>query len=299
MARCFTEVGKPAGHMVVTGALMPFLTSPILMTLVIFLSVLCLAAVLTHLAQTGPMFVTERFSPDLSKLNPIKGIKNYFNLRRLVTSGQSVVKLVIILAFSYAAVKEAWESPVFSRPVNASELGAFFQHAAWAVGWRVLLALLLIAVVDYLYQKWQYEKDNKMSHQEAKDEHKQTEGSPEVKGAQRRKMFQMRRSLRRQLEDMADSTIVITNPTHYAVALRYIRNETPTPVVVAKGIRLNALQIKERAAELGVPTMENVPLARGLFKHGQVGEPIPALYYQAVAQVLADLFRRGYRMVRE
>lgn len=295
MAQCFIEVGKPAGHMVVTGALMPFLSSPVLVALMIFLFVLCLAAIATNLAQVGPMFITSKFVPDLTKLNPINGLKNYFNLRRLISSVQALVKLSIIGGFSYAAVKEMWESPVFSRPVNVSELGSFFQQAAWAVGWRVLLALLLIATVDFLYQKWQYEKENRMSHNDAKEEHKQTEGSPEVKSAQRKKMFQMMFSMRRQLENMADSTIVVTNPTHYAVALRYVRNETPTPVVVAKGIRLNAQKIKARAAELGIPTIENVPLARGLYKHGEIDEPIPPLYYQAVAQVLADLFRRGFR----
>ena len=299
MAQCFSEVGKPAGHMTATGAILPLLGSRIVVVMIIFFFVLCLAAIMTNLVQTGPLFITSKFAPDLSKLNPLKGIKNYFNLRRLVTSAQALVKLLIIGGFSYAAVKEMWESPVFSRPVNVSELGSFFQKATWEVGWRVLLALLLIATVDFLYQKWQYEKDNRMSHHDVKEEHKQTEGSSEVKGEQRKRMFKMIRSMRRQLENMADSTIVITNPTHYAVALRYVRNETPTPMVVAKGIRLNAQKIKERAAELGIPTLENVPLARGLYKHGQIGEPIPPLYYQAVAQVLADLYRRGFRMIRE
>ncbi len=206
-----------------------------------------------------------------------------------------MIKLLVITVFAYAAVKELWEAPVFSRPINVSELGAFYQQAAWAVGWRVILALAIISVLDYLYQKWQYEKDNRMTLQEVKDELRQSEGSSEVK-ARQRGIMRKNRSMRRQLENMSSATIVVTNPTHYAVALRYEREVTPAPIIIAKGVRLNAQAIKQKAAELGVPTEENVALARGLFKHGQVGEPIPPLYFQAVAQVLADLFRRGYKM---
>jgi flagellar biosynthetic protein FlhB len=260
---------------------------------------IALTAIMVNLVQSGPMWIADKLlEQGTSRLNPFTGIKNFFSLRKTVTTAQAILKLSLISVFAYAAVKELQESAVFSRPVNVEELGSFFLLAAWAVGWRVLLALLILGTVDYLYQRWQYEKDNRMSLQDVKEEVKQSEGSVETRRRRRGIMFKMR-SMRRQLEDMSSATIVVTNPTHYSVALRYERGVTTTPIVVAKGIRLNALRIRERAAELGVATMENVPLARGLYKHGQVGEPIPPLYYQAVAQILADLFRRGYRPTPE
>jgi len=294
MFRCFTELGKPEGHSAITGGIMPFLGGTLVLHLFLFLSTVGGSAILANLVQTGPMFVTAQFGRGLGGINPLEGIKKLFSMRKGVMSMISLIKLVIVSSFAYSAVKELWEAPVFSRPVNVQELGHFYQQAAWAVGWRVLIALMILAAVDYLYQKWQYEKDNKMSLQEVKDEAKNAEGSPEIK-ARQRGLMRRNRSMRRMLEDMSGATIVVTNPTHYAVALRYVRDVTPTPLILAKGIRLNAEAIKQRAAELNVPMEENVPLARGLYKHGEVGQPIPPLYYQAVAQVLSELFRRGLR----
>ncbi|MDE1171512.1 MAG: EscU/YscU/HrcU family type III secretion system export apparatus switch protein [Verrucomicrobium sp.] len=295
MRECFTELGKPAGHTSATTPLYPMLSNHLLLVLILFMGGMALVAVLANMVQSGPLWIADKLlEQGRGRLNPLKGIKNLFSLRKLVATSQSVIKLLLIASFAYAAVRELSEAPVFSRPVSVQELGAFFLQACWAVGWRVILALLILGVIDYLYQRWQYEKDNRMSFQDVKDEVKQSEGSPEIR-ARRRGIMRRMRSLRRQLEDMADATIVVNNPTHYSVALRYVRGLTPTPIVVAKGTRRNALRIRERAADLGIPMLENVPLAQGLYKHGEVGEPIPPLYYQAVAQVLADLFRRGYR----
>ncbi|SDU24830.1 flagellar biosynthetic protein FlhB [Verrucomicrobium sp. GAS474] len=294
MEQCFQEAGKPAGQETVSGIIRPMLTGTPVMALMLFCAAVVLAAILANLVQTGPIIVPFQIEQGMSRLNPVNGVKTIFSLRRLVASGLAILKLIIIVAFAYAAVRELWNSPVFLGPVNVSQLGAFFQQAAWAVGWRILVALLILATVDYLYQRWQYEKDNKMSLQELKDEVRQSEGSNEVKSRQRGMMRKIR-SLRRQLEDMTNATIVVTNPTHYAVALRYVRGENDAPVVLAKGVRRNAQAIKAEAARLGIPTMENVSLARGLYKHAEVGEVIPPLYFQAVAQILADLYRRGYR----
>ncbi len=294
MVDCFREVGKPAGQETYTGIIRPMLTGTPILSLLLFCGVVMLGSVLANIVQTGPMFVPISLEQGIGKMNPLHGIQNVLSMRRLVAAGLAMIKLGVIVTFAYAAVRELWSAPVFSRPVNVSELGAFFRQAAWAVGWRVMVALAILATVDYLYQRWQFEKDNKMTLQEMKDEVRQSEGSSEVKNRQRGMMRKMR-SLRRQLEDMSNATIVVTNPTHYAVALRYVRGETEAPLVLAKGVRRNALAIKERAAQLGIPTMENVPLARGLFKHAEIGEAIPPLYFQAVAQILADLYRRGYR----
>jgi flagellar biosynthesis protein FlhB len=198
------------------------------------------------------------------------------------------------VTFAMAAFEELMLHKVFIGPVDPKELGQFYATAAWAVGWRILVALMLISTLDLLYQRWQYAQDNRMSFQEVRDENKQSDGNPEMKmkmrGAARKNV-----SMRRMMENMTDTTIVITNPTHYAVGLKYKRDETATPIMMAKGMNRNARKFRERAVELDIEVLENVELAQGLYKHGQVGKPIPALYFQAVAQILAELYRRGYR----
>lgn len=258
-----------------------------------FMIALAATAFFIQVSQVGLIIAEEALEPKWGKLNPLNGLKQLFSLRRAVTAIQAIVKLTIVVLFAVAAGKDLVHADVFMRPVTVMELGSFLVSIAWQIGWRVLMAAFVIAAVDYLYQIWQYERDNRMSIDEYKDEHKQQEGSPEVK--RKRHQLMKRRSVRRMLEDMKDNTIVITNPTHYAIALRYKRGETPVPVMTGKGVRRIALRLREEALRQHVPIIENPPLARGLYKHGQVGEPIPELYYQAVAGILAQLFRRGYR----
>jgi flagellar biosynthetic protein FlhB len=258
--------------------------------LAIFMSV-----IVAQSSQVGFLLSEQLLEPKWSKLNPLNGIQQFFSLRRLVGSAQSFVKLLVVVGFAYAAVKDLRNAAVFVREVNVMELGHFFVDVAWAVGWRILMALGIIAAVDYTYQWWQFEKDNRMSSDEIKEETKATEGSLEMKMHRRKTARQL--SMRRMMENMKDATIVITNPTHYAVALEYRRGKTAVPMVLAKGIRRNALKLKEHAISLHIPIMENKPLARGLFKHARVGDPIPVLYYQGVAAVLAQLYRRGFTPV--
>jgi flagellar biosynthetic protein FlhB len=246
--------------------------------------------------QVGFLISDKPLEPKPEKLNPVNGLKNMFGLRKVVASVLSLLKIVVITGFALLAVRELRNHDVFARPVQPGELGSFLLDATWQLGWRVLIALAVLAVIDFYYQRFQFEKDLRMSFTEVKEEMKKSEGSPEAKGRRKaaaRKLFF--KSFRRQIEDMADATIVITNPTHFAVALRYVRGDTPAPVVIAKGQDRNALRMRERAAELGVPMIENKPLARGLYKHAKVGGTIPTLYYQAVAGVLAELYRRGIR----
>jgi flagellar biosynthetic protein FlhB len=258
-----------------------------------FFATLFLTAIVSQVAQVGLVLADEALEPDLTRLNPIAGLQKLFTLRRAVTTIQALIKLVVVVLFAVAAGRDLLNADVFMRPVTVLELGNFLTTIAWSIGWRILLAAFIIAAVDYIYQRWQFEKDHRMSPDEMKDEVRQQEGSPEIK--KKRMQIMRRTSLRRMLEDMKDNTIVITNPTHYAVALRYKRGEMPVPIIMGKGMRLIAKRLKEEAMSCRVPIIENPPLARGLYKYGRVGEPIPTLYYQAVAAILAQLFRRGYR----
>ena len=265
----------------------------------IFLVMIALVAAISQVAQVGFLLTDEPLQPNFDKLNPLTGIKNLFSLKKLVMTIFSIVKLAIIGCFAYAAFKQLMSSDVFTRPTSVRELFAFFIMVTWSIGWRIALGIGVIALIDFLYQRFQYEKDNRMSLEELKDENKQNEGSPELKNRRRNFWRKRRKSFSRSLEDLSDATIVVTNPTHYAVALRYVRGDTSIPIVVAKGIRLNALKIREEATRWAVPIRENRELARGLFKHGEVGEPIPVIYYQAVANVLAQLYRRGFKQSSE
>jgi len=272
--------------------------SQIAAALGIFFLVLVILAAGVQFAQIGfSMVGGAMWENQMQRLNPINGLQQFFSIRKLVASLQAVVKLAIIVAFAYAAMSAMLDADVFQRPVHPSEFGEFMVRVAWTVGWRILVALMIIAVVDYLYQRWQFVRDSRMSKSEVKDEYRQQEGAGEVKAkmrGRRRDLYAKGfKSVRRMLEDVQDATIVVTNPTHYAVALRYVRGETPAPVVVAKGMRRIALRIREAAIDWHVPVMENRPLAQGLYKVAQVGETIPVEFYQAVATLLAEMYRRG------
>lgn len=293
MISCFREMEKASAFRNAMGPIYIVLHSNLVLYLGLFFFIICLVAVANQLLQVGVLFTTKPLEWDVNKLNPVNGLKKLFSLRKLVSLFTSLIKLIVVLGFMYSAVKTLLTDPVFIRVVNVQEIGKFMIRVSWEIGWRVIWALAVIALVDYLYQRWQYERDNRMSTAEYKDEYKQTEGSPEVK--KKIKSAMRKQSLRRMMEDMADATVVITNPTHYAVALRYIRGKTLTPMVVAKGIRLIALKIRKRAEELGIPTMENRSLAQGLYKYSQVGEPIPVMFYHAVALLLAELYKRGFQ----
>ena len=262
-----------------------------------FVGAIALSVLVTQIAQVGLAFADDPFSFKFDKLNPVDNLKNIFSLNRLAQTGQSLVKLTVIASFTYMAVKEIQTSAVFSRPVSLEELGETYVDVAWSLGWRIVLVLAALAGADYGWQIWKFNQDHKMTEQEVKDERRQQEASPEV--IKKRRFMQRKTSMRRMLENLKDATIVVTNPTHYAVALKYKRGETEVPIVVAKGIRGNALRIKERAYELRIAVREDRPLARGLYKYGRIDQPIPALFYQGVAAILAQLFRKGFQATHQ
>ena len=243
--------------------------------------------------QVGLSIADEALTLKLDKLNPANGLKNIFSLNKLTQSGQNVIKLVIVCLFTWMALKQVQDYPVFARPVNLRELGDMYAGVAWSLGWHIVMVLGAMSGADLLWQRWKFNHDNRMTFEEVKEERRSQEMSPEV--MKKRRLMGRKFSLRRQLEDMKDATVVVVNPTHYAVALRYKKGETEAPIVVAKGIRGNALRIKERAYDLRLAVKRDVPLARGLYKYGRVGQPIPAIFYQAVAAILALLYRQGFR----
>ncbi|MBI5424844.1 MAG: EscU/YscU/HrcU family type III secretion system export apparatus switch protein [Opitutae bacterium] len=247
------------------------------------------AAMLAGGFQSGFRLSAKVLTPKLDQLNPVAGLQRLFSKATWVRSGIDVLKLIAIGYALYLGARTLLEDPLFTAPVEAAYLGTFLREASTAFFGRLLLSLGVIAAISYGWEKFKTHRDMMMTRQEVKDEAKNSEGDQHVKGAMRR---MARRLLQRQmLESVATADVVVTNPTHFAVALKYERGVDKAPVILAKGENRFAQRIKALAAEHGVPTVENKPVARLLFAMGKVGEAIPPELYQAVAQILAVVYR--------
>ena len=292
MLNSFTQVGR-TNFPLTPQAVGTVFHSGLWVWIACYLGAIATAVVATQMAQVGLNFAEDPFSFKFEKLNPWAGITNIFSLNRLAQTGQSLVKLAVITSFAYLALQDIQNSAVFARPVSLAELGKIYVDIAWSLGWRIIMVLGVLAAADFGWQRWKFSYDHRMTLQEVKEERRSMEASPEV--IKKRRMMARKTSMRRMLENMKDATIVVTNPTHYAVALKYRRGETDVPIVVAKGIRMSALRIREHAYELRIAVREDRPLARGLYKYGRIDQPIPAIFYQGVAVILASLYRQGFQ----
>ena len=224
-----------------------------------------------------------------STLNPMSGVKRLFSMQALMNLGRSLAKVALVGLMTWRGLQNTLERfPMIDGSTDPRAMAAFLGQAIIDVGLPAAEVLLIVAVADYAYQRWSFNRSARMSKQDVKEEHKQAEGDPIIKGQMRAKQRAMARQ-RRQLQDVPNATVVVTNPTHIAVALQY-EVGMPSPKVLAVGADLIAERIKQAAREAGVPCVENVPLARGLFKSVQVGDEIPVELYQAVAEVLAYVY---------
>lgn len=247
------------------------------------------AALLAGGIQSGFQLTPKAFGVHFEQLNPVAGFGRLFSKKTVVHCGIDLLKLFAVSAALYGAVKTVVNDPLFHSPVETVYLGQFLYHSTLAFLGRLLLAVGVIAAVSYAYELFQTRQENMMSRQELKEERRSTEGDAFLKAAQRRLA---RRLMRRQmLSAVRTADVVVTNPTHYAVALKYERSVDTAPVVLAKGENRFAQRIKAIAAEYEVPTVENPPVARVLYALGCVGETIPSQLYQAVAEILAVVYR--------
>jgi flagellar biosynthetic protein FlhB len=253
------------------------------------ISATVLAGLLSGGLQTGFRFTPEALGFRIENLDISAGFERLFSKSVLIRAGIDLLKMISIGLVLWAAAKGLFEDPIFSAPVQASYLGEFLNRATTAFISRLILALGIVAAVSYWYEFIKSRRDMMMTREEVKEERRQSEGDALVKGAMRR---MARRLMQRQmLEKVPTADVVITNPTHYAVALKYERGVDQAPVVLAKGENQFARRIKALAAEHGVPVIENKPVARMLYSLGRVGEAIPSELYQAVAEILAFVYR--------
>ena len=232
---------------------------------------------------------SEALRTDWNRVNPLTGFKRLFAGRSLVTGSVALLKLCVVIALTWRTVREVVADPIFQSPVSVGRIGEFLVTSGFGITVRVVIALAVIAAADYGYQFWRNQRDMLMTREEVKDEAKNTEGSPQVRSRMRR--LRQRWSQRRMLAEVRKADVVVTNPTHLAIALRYDTKAMKAPRIVAKGSRLNAARIRQVAEESQVPIIENKPLARLMFKHGRVGAEIPAQFYAAVAEILAWVYR--------
>ncbi|MCB0729983.1 MAG: flagellar biosynthesis protein FlhB [Ignavibacteriae bacterium] len=240
--------------------------------------------------QVGFRFTPKALQPKLNKLNPITGFKNSFlTTRPLVELLKSVAKLGVVGIFSYIILEDMVLSSIGLVNFTVTEIVDYMLDNSIEFLWRVSLVYVAIAFIDFAYQKYKFKDDLKMTKQEVKEEHKQTEGDPHVKSQIKSKQFEMAR--KRMLQDVPKADVVITNPTHFAVALKYEVGKSFAPKVIAKGQDLLAQKIKQIAKDNNVPLHEDVQLARALYKACEVGQEIPENLFKAVAQILAYIFK--------
>ncbi|HHW15032.1 MAG TPA: flagellar biosynthesis protein FlhB [Firmicutes bacterium] len=239
--------------------------------------------------QVGFLFTTAPLQPELGKINPGRGLQRLFGRHALVELVKSVAKVILIAWAAYGAVRPAYEGMLALNEAGVEEVFPALEGMIYRVGVRVCGALFVLAVLDYAYQRWDYGRNLRMSKQEVKDELKQQEGDPHVRGQIKARMRQM--AMRRMMQRVPQADVVITNPTHLAVALQYDARTMSAPEVVAMGADYLAQRIRELAREHGVPIVENPPLARALWSTSEVGQAVPVDLYQAVAEVLAFVYR--------
>ncbi len=247
------------------------------------------AALLANLAQVGFIMSGQRLMPDLKKINPLSGFKRWISLRSVVDMVKNVAKLFVVGWVAYHTVAGEWDILPTLGDTDIMAAMVYVVGVCFRIFWRCVLAMLVLALLDWAYQKYDYEKNLKMSKQEVKDEYKQSEGDPMVKS--RIRSIQREATKKRMMAAVPQADVVITNPTHYAVALAYRPGEMDAPQVVAKGMNRIAQKIKQIAIEAGVPLIEDRALAQSLYKQVEVGGSIPYDLYEAVATILAHVYR--------
>lgn len=244
---------------------------------------------LSYVVQNGLNFTSKPLTPDLNKINPLEGVKRLFSLNSIAELVKSVMKLTVITYVVYGTVKSEWLNIPFLMDMELVSALAYMATIAFRIMTKTVWVLAIIAGIDYLYQRWSFEKGLRMSKDELKEENKETEGDPHIRA--RIKSLQREMARKRMMQDVPTADVIVTNPTHLSVAIRYDRSKSDTPVVVAKGAGHLAMKIRELAAEHNVPLVENKPLARHLYKNVEVGMQIPVDVYKAVAEVLAYVYR--------
>ncbi len=253
-------------------------------------------ALVANVLQFGLLFAPGLLAPKFSKLNPLAGVKKiFFSPQTLVQLAKQLMKLGIVVLICWLGVKDSLTTFYALGHAAPRDIVILVEGIVYGIGIKVGMLLLVLGIADYIWERRRLEQSLKMTKVEVKDEHKQSEGNPESRQALRQRQRQMAR--RRMMAAVPKATVVVTNPTHYAIALQWDELTMDAPVLVAKGADLIAKRIRELAAENGVPIMENPPLARTLYAKVELDSPVPPDLYAAVAQVIAFVYKLKNRSV--
>ena len=247
------------------------------------------AAIVSNVAQVGFEMHVQPMKPKLSKLNPISGMKKFVSWKSLVELVKSILKILIVGGVGIAVIDKEMQYFPSLMQRSVGDILLFIASVTFKIFIYVSLVLIILAALDYAYQRWQHEKSLKMTKQEVKDERKQSEGDPKIKA--RIRSVQLEMAQRRMMESIPEADVVITNPTHLALAIKFDAKEMIAPTVLAKGSGFMAERIKEVAREHHIPIVEDKPLAQTMFKMVEIGDYIPVELYRAVAEVLAYVYR--------
>ncbi len=273
-------------------SLFPFVTyvlSHVFKVLLPLMLTVLIAGVIGNVVQFGFVFSSKPFVPNISKLSPISGLKKLLSLKSLVEVIKALCKFAFVSVIAYIVLRSEMNGFPDLMAMGISSILAFIGKVAMEICLYVCMALMVLAVLDFVYQRWQHRKNLRMTKQEVKDEAKQSEGDPKVKG--RIKQIQLETARRRMMAQVPNADVVITNPTHLAIALKYKHEKMVAPQVIAKGADYIALKIREIAEKNGIPVVENKPLARTLYKTVELNGYIPVNIYKAVAEILAYVYR--------
>ena len=283
---------RQSGQMIVSiDNIQPLLTDLLFKSFALlapFLLVAMIAGLMINILQVGFLFSSEAIAPKFSKIDPIKGFKRLFALRSLVELVKSILKMAIIGFVAYLTIKGESSKLFLLVDLGVMDILGYMGEVSFKILYSTCWILVILAVLDYGYQKWEHEKSLKMSLKEIKDENKQTEGDPLVKG--RVKRLQREMAKKRMMAAVPKADVVITNPTHFAVAIRYEPETMNAPCVIAKGADFLAQRIKEIARDSGVPVVENKLVAQVLYRVTAVDRAVPENLYKAIAEILAHIY---------
>lgn len=252
------------------------------------LAAVFITAILSNIVQVGFVLSAESITPKLSKLDPIKGFTRLFSKQSLVELCKNLLKLAIIGAVSYYTIKAEMKNIPMLGEIGIKAIWVYILTVFLKLFLRCTLAMVFVVVIDYAFQRWEFENKIKMGKQEIKDEHKKSEGDPLIKS--RIKSIQMEMARKRMMQAVPEADVVITNPTHLAVALKYDSSAMNAPKVIAKGAGILAERIRNVANSHGIPIVEDKEIARNLYALVEIGQEVPSILYQAVAEVLAYIY---------
>lgn len=254
-----------------------------------FMLCLMVAGVAANVVQSGITFSMKSIQPKLEKINPIAGFKRLFSARSFVELLKNIIKMVIIFLIGYTTIKNEFNEFFDLANQDIAQILAFIGSLSLNLFFRIGLIFIILAILDFAYQKHEYEKNLRMTKQEIKEEYKQSEGDPLIKS--RIRSIQREQARRRMINEVPKADVVIVNPVHVAIALKFNPDEMSAPVVVAKGMRKVAEKIKEIAQKHNIPIIEKPVVARLLYKSAEVGHEIPVELYQVVAEILANVYQ--------